>query len=66
MKPKPAVFAALIVVAVIVSGEFAAVTDHAARIGESWLGDARSFAAREITSGVVRSAASAVVRWAKS
>jgi hypothetical protein len=61
MKPKPAVVAALMVVAVIVSGEFAAVTDHAARVGGSWLTRARSAAVREITWCLVQSAVSTLV-----
>jgi hypothetical protein len=66
MKPKPAVFAALIIVAVIVSNEFAAVTDHAARVGGSWLARARLAVVREINLCVVKAAARVVVHEAKS
>ena len=66
MKTKPAVLAALLAVAVAVSGEFAAVVRNGTRTGDGWLAHARSGAPRELISGLAKAGAGAIVRWAKS
>jgi hypothetical protein len=66
MKPKPAVVAALMLVAALVSVEFAAVTNHAARAGASWCVRVRATAAADATLGAVKLATRVIVCWAKS
>jgi len=65
-KTHPAVLAALLVVAVFVSGEAAVLSRCLERAGGAWWACARSTATREFATLVVKSVTQAFVRGAKS
>lgn len=64
MKPKPAVLAALIAIAVIVSGESAVVVNHFAHRAGSL--SARACVVGGVATTAAKTLAHVVVRWAKS
>jgi len=68
MKAKlhPGALAALILVAVFVTGEAAVISRQAERAGSAWLAGVRATATREFAAFIVKSVTCAVARGAKS